>query len=142
MQFLEMIEFNKTNEFNSIETGNTVYVSGLYGKNTSYINNKHGIVKNIYLTCDKGRITYSAEIEFLFDASTTCFINFDYIFKVGKLNNADIKSLIWEENPINYYILKKNLVECYPMHDENGQLLAVCNDFEGRKHIFLYSGIN
>lgn len=143
MLFLEMIDFNNTDEFNSIETGNTVYVSGLPGKNFSFINNKHGIVKNIYLTCENQKISYVAEVV-LFGETDSHFINFDYIFKVGrKMNYADIKSLVWEEeSPFNHYVMKKNLISCQVMQDENGQLMAVCNDNAYRKHVFLYSGIN
>jgi hypothetical protein len=136
------IRYNDTDEFNSIETGNTVYISGLPGKNFSLINNKHGLVKDIYLTYDNNRISYMARI-LLIENNEECIVNFDYIFKVGhKMNNFDIKSIIWEENPFDHYVIKKNLKDCYPMQDENGQLLAICNDFEGRKHVFLYSGIN
>lgn len=137
-----MIEFNNTDEFNSIETGNTVYVSGLPGKNFSFINNKHGIVKDIYLTCENEKISYVAEVV-LFSDNNSYFVNFDYIFKVGnKINYADIKSLVWEEDPFNHYIMKKNIVNCQVMQDENGQSMAVCEDTSNRKHVFLYSGIN
>jgi hypothetical protein len=137
-----MIEYNNTDEFNSIETGNTVYISGLPGKPYSYVNNKHGRVKDIYLTCENGRISYTAKVQ-LYSDNEEYFVNFDYLFKVGtKMNYADIKSLIWEENPFNHYVIKKELVECHPMQDENGQLLAVCSDRQKRKHVFLYSGIN
>jgi hypothetical protein len=121
------IRYNDTDEFNSIETGNTVYISGLPGKNFSLINNKHGLVKDIYLTYDNNRISYMARI-LLIENNEECIVNFDYIFKVG--------------HKMNHYVIKKNLKDCYPMQDENGQLLAICNDFEGRKHVFLYSGIN
>jgi len=142
MLFSVMIEYNNTDEFNSIETGNTVYISGLPGKSRSQINNKYGYVKEIYLTMENGRITYSAKI-YLFKDQTEHIVNFDYIFKIGKkMNYADIKSLIWEENPFNHYVIKKELVDCHPMQDENGQLLAVCSDNKNRKHVFLYSGIN
>lgn len=137
-----IIEYNNTDEFNAIETGNTVYISGLPGKTNSLINNKHGYVKDIYLNCKNNRISYMAKVV-LAESKEECFINFDYIFKVGKkMNNADIKSLIWEENPFTHYVIKKNLVDSHPMQDENGQFLAVCEDTEGRKHVFLYSGIN
>lgn len=136
-----MIEYNNTDEFNSIETGNTVYISGLPGKNYSYVNNKYGYVKDIYLTFEGGRINYSAKV-ILFSDNNEYFVNFDYIFKMGKMNNADIQSLIWEENPFNHYVIKKNLVECYALQDENGQRIAVCSDSEKRKHVFLYSGVN
>jgi len=136
------IKYNDTDEFNSIETGNTVYISGLPGKNYSLINNKHGIVKDIYLTCENNRISYTARVVLVHD-NEECIVNFDYIFKVGrKMNNADIKSLIWQENPFDHFVIKKNLIDCQPMQDENGQLLAICNDYEKRKHVFLYSGIN
>ncbi len=137
-----MIQYNNTNEFNSIETGNTVYISGLPGKNYSYVNNKHGKVKEIYLTCEGTKISYAAKV-ILSDSKEEIFVNFDYIFKVGKgMNSSDIKSIVWEENPFNHYVIKNELIDCYPMQDENGQLMAVCTDVHNRKHVFLYSGIN
>ena len=136
------IEYNNTDEFNSIETGNTVYISGLPGKTDLFLNNKHGSVKDIYLTSENSKISYIAKVR-LHANGEDYFVNFDYIFKVGrKMNRADINSIIWEENPFNHYVMKKNLVDCHPMQDENGQLMAVCTDFNQRKHVFLYSGIN
>jgi len=58
------------------------------------------------------------------------------------MNDIDIKSIVWETNPFDHYIHKKNIVESYPFMDENGQIMAVCNDIDNRKHVFLYSGIN
>jgi len=137
-----MINYNDTDEYNSIETGNTVYISGLPGKNYSFINNKIGIIKDIFLTCDNGKISYVAEI-IMQNETESSFVNFEYIFQVGKkLNDTDIKSIIWEANPFDHYIHKKNIVESYPFLDENGQIMAVCNDIDNRKHVFLYSGIN
>lgn len=137
-----MNNFNDTDEFNTIETGNTVYISGLPGKNFSFINNKHGIVRDIFLTCDNGKITYVAEV-ILNNETEPNFVNFDYIYQVGKkMNDSDMKSIMWLETPFDHYIMKKDIVESYPMLDENGQIMAFSTDINERKHIFLYSGIN
>jgi len=77
-----MINYNDTDEFNSIETGNTVYISGLPGKNYSFINNKIGIIKDIFLTCENGKISYVAEI-IIQNETESSFVNFEYIFLVG-----------------------------------------------------------
>lgn len=136
------MQFNDTEEYNSIQTGNTVYISGLPGKNHSFVNNKYGYVKDILLSCKNGRINYVAQVV-LFSNNEECFVEFSYIFKVGKdLNDLDAKAIVWEENPIQYYKYKKNLVDIQPLPDENGQLLAICNDLYGRKHVLLCSGIN
>jgi hypothetical protein len=135
-----MIRYNDTDEFNSIETGHTVYISGLPGKSYSYINNKYGVVKDIFITCHNQVISYVAKVEI---DSEFFFVNFDYIFRVGhKLNDYDIKNLIFEEEPFNYYISKKELIYTQPIFDENNQIMGVSSDINDRKYVFLYSGIN
>lgn len=137
-----MINYNDTDEYNSIETGNTVYISGLPGKNNSFLNNKIGIVKDILLTCDNGKISYLAKI-IMQNETEPSFINFEYIFLIGKkMSDGDIKSIVWEENPFDHYIHKRGIVLSYPFLDEYGQIMAVSNDINDRKHLFLYSGIN
>jgi hypothetical protein len=136
------MQYNDTDEYNSIRTGNTVYISGLPGKSNSFINNKYGYVEEIFLSCKNKTFNYVAKIV-LFSTNESHFVDFSYIFKIGKnLNDLDAKAIIWEENPMMHYKYKKNLVDCHPLQDENGQLLAICNDIYGRKHVFLYSGIN
>lgn len=136
------MDYNNTEEYNSIQTGNTVYISGLPGKNRSIFNNKYGYVKDILITCKNGQLSYVANVV-LYHNNEECFVNFDYIFKIGRVfNNLDVKSIVWEENPISHYIYKKNLIDLHSFHDENGQLLAVCNDIYERKHVLLCSGIN
>jgi hypothetical protein len=94
------------------------------------------------LTCDNGKISYVAEV-ILQNETESSFINFEYIFLIGKkMNDTDIQSIIWEANPFDHYIIKKNIIESYPFLDENGQIMAVSNDIDNRKHVFLYSGIN
>lgn len=137
-----MMEYNNTEEYNSIQTGNTVYISGLHGKNHSFVNNKYGYVKDILMMMKERRLSYIAHVV-LIPSNEECFVNFEYIFKVGRnLNDIDAKAIAWEDNPLNHYIFKKNLIEINPFHDENDQLLAVCTDINGRKHVLLCSGIN
>jgi len=137
-----MTQYNNTDEYNSIQTGDTVYVSGLPGKSFSFINNKHGFVKDILLTTTMGRISYVAQVV-LYSTNEAYFINFEYLFKVGNnMNQADIKAIVWEEDPLNHYIIKKDIVECGMVVDDHGQYLAVCTDISERKHVFLFSGIN
>lgn len=134
--------FNDTEEYNGIETGNTVYVSGLIGKNHMFINNRYGIVKDIYLTTDNRKVSYVAEIEFQGD-SESYFVNFDYIYKIGKkLNNHILNDLIFYENPYDFFVDKKNIIETHPIIDENGQIFCVGIDCNYRNNFFLYSGIN
>lgn len=140
------MEYNNTDEYNSIRTGCTVYISGLPGKSYSFVNNRYGWVKEVLLVSEDRKVSYVAQVV-LFPKGDSpediAYVNFDYIFKIGKnFNDADAKAIIWEENPMTHYIFKKNLIDVQPIHDENGQLLAVCNDLYGRKHLLLCSGIN
>lgn len=142
MHFSQMIQFNDTDEYNSIRTGITVYISGLFGQNSLFLNNQSARVKDILVSVKDTHYTYVAQVT-LTKNNSNCFINFDYIFKVGKeLNNADIKSLIWYDNPFDYYIDKKKLVKTNFIRDEHGQLIGLGTDRKNRTHAFLYSGIN
>lgn len=135
------MDYNNTEEYNGIQTGNTVYISGLPGKNHSYVNNKFGYVKDILLTCTNRNITYVAHVV-LTPSNEECFVNFDYIYKVKNLNKIDAKAIAIKEDALSHYIQKKYLIDIHPIHDENGQLLAISNDLYGRKHVFLCSGLN
>lgn len=135
------MNYNDTEEYNSIETGNTVYISGLPGKNYSFLNNRFGKVKEILLTCTNHNITYVAKV-ILTPTNEEVFVNFDYIFKIKNLNKVDAKAIVWEENAMDHYVHKKLLTQIQPIHDENGQMLAICSDIYSRKHVFLCSGVN
>jgi len=136
-----MTRYNDTDEYNSIQTGDTVYISGLPGKSYSFINNKYGFVKDILLTNADGRISYVAHVE-LFSNKEAYFINFEYIFKMGRMNQSDIKSIIWEDSPFNHYIMKKEIIDAAVVRDDHNQIFGLCTDAYGRKHVFLFSGIN
>ena len=136
-----IMDYNNTEEYNSIQTGNTVYISGIPGANYSFCNNKYGWVKEILLTCTNRNLTYVAHVV-LTPSNEEVFVNFDYVFKIKNLNNFDARAIAWEENAINHYINKKNLIDVHPIHDENGQLLTICTDIFQRKHVLLCSGVN
>lgn len=137
-----MIQFNNTNEFNSIKTGDTVYISGLPGRTYKLLNNKLGWIKNIFIHRDQLRLKYTAEV-FVPKDNTSYIVDFDYIYRVGgDMNKADISNMVWEADPFTYFMKKNNIVECIPMQDEHGQHLAICTDNQNRRHVFLYSGAN
>lgn len=140
------MEYNDTDEYNSIRTGCTVYISGLPGKSYSFLNNRYGYIKDILLTYNDKNCSYVAQVVLYPKGNyqeDIAYINFDYIFKISNiLNNSDAKAIIWEENPVNHYIYKKNLINVHSFRDEYGQLLAVSNDIYGRNHLLLCSGVN
>jgi hypothetical protein len=140
------MEYNDTDEYNSIRTGSTVYISGLPGKSYSFVNNRYGYVKEVLLLCENRKISYVAQIVLFAKGDSPediAYVNFDYIFRINtKFNDADVKAIIWEENPMIHYVFKKNLTEIEAIHDENGQSMAVCTDLYGRKHLLLCSGNN
>lgn len=137
-----MIRYNDTDEFNSIETGNTVYVSGIYSKNLSKINNKFGIVKDIFITKNQiaNSISYVAKLEI---ESEIYFVNFDYIYKLrDKFDYNLLNNLIYEEEPFNFIIFKRDLVENNLVFDDNGQTMCLSTDSNLRNYVFLFSGLN
>jgi hypothetical protein len=139
-----MIRYNDIEEFNGIQTGDTVFISGLLGKHHSIINNKYGFLKDIYMSHDqkKNKINYVGEIELLSNKEIH-FINFDYIFKIGKnLNRNDINSMLWVDDPYTHFIFKKDLIDSHPMIDEHGQILSVGTAKNNTKYVFLFSGVN
>ena len=136
-----IMDYNNTEEYNSIQTGNTVYISGIPGKNYSFCNKKYGWVKEILLTSTNRNVTYVVKVV-LIPSGDIVFVNFDYVFKIKNLNKFDAMSIASEENAMNHYVIKKNFVNIHPFYDENGQLLTLCTDIFGRKHLLLCSGLN
>lgn len=135
------MDYNNTEEYNNIQTGNTVYISGIPGKNYSFCNNKYGWVKEILLTSNNRNFSYVAQVV-LTPSNEEIFVNFDYVFKIKNLNNFEIRTLAWEEDMMNSYIKKKNFIDLHSFHDENGQLLTLCTDIYKRKYLLLCSGVN
>jgi hypothetical protein len=136
-----IMDYNNTEEYNTIQTGNTVYISGIPGKNYFYCNNKYGWVKEILLTSTNRNLTYVAQVV-LTPSGEEVFVNFDYIYRVKTLNKSDAHAIASIENPIEHYSHKKNFIDVHPFHDENGQLLSLCTNIFGRKYLLLCSGVN
>ncbi len=128
---------------NGVETGNTIYISGLYGEKYNFINNKYGIVKSIYIQNDLEHIMYLADIE-LIETKQIYSVNFDFIYKIESIKQVEnpIQHLISIENPLLYYVNKKGITDVAPMFDELAQYLALSKDKNGKSYVFLLSGIN
>lgn len=138
------MELSIINEgINRVETGNTVLVSGLYGKEFKYINNRYGIVKNIYIKIDKENTYHIADIELL-DSRKIYSVNFDYIYNLKLKNKIENISqhIITIENPVIYYSKLKSLELYINICDELGQHMSICIDKDGKSHVLLFSGIN
>lgn len=136
-------KFNINEEINRIETGDTVLICGLYGKNFNFINNKFGTVKNVILRNDGQQLLRIAEIE-LIKGGAQYSINFDFIYKLNIETTIDnpVQHLVTIDNPMIYYVNKKAIRHTMNIHDELGQHMAVCVDKNGKSHVILFSGIN
>ncbi len=137
------LSFDINEEINRIGTGNTVLVSGLYGKEFKFINNKFGFIKKIYIRIDGEDSTHIADVE-LFENKKTYSVNFDYIFKLILKRRVDNISqhVITIDNPLIYYSKKKSLLTYMNFSDEFGQQMSICTDKNGKSHVLLFSGIN
>ncbi len=126
-----------------VETGNTIFISGLHGEKYNFINNKYGIVKDIYVQSDLGYVMYLADVE-LIETKERYSINFDFIYKIDSDIQVEnpIQHLISIENPMLYYVNKKTIVDIAPMFDELGQYLSLSKDIKGKTYVSLLSGIN
>jgi len=137
------LTFGTHEEIDRIETGNTVLISGLHNKEFKFINNKCGIVKNIYIQQSDSQIFYVAEVE-LIDSKKKYTINFDYLYKMQLKRVVDniIQHIITLDNPVIYYWRKKSLQTSMAVQDEFGQYLSICVDKKGKSHVLLFSGVN
>jgi len=137
------VTYNIDEEINRIETGNTVLISGLYGRNFKFINNKCGIIKNIYLRNEGNELLHLADVQ-MFEDGLIHSINLDFIFKLNSGRKVDnpVQHLVSIENPVLYYIRKKSINTTMNFHDELGQCMSFCVDKGGKSHVLLFSGIN
>jgi len=139
------VTYNINEEINRVETGDTVLICGLYGKNFKFINNKLGKVKNILYRNDGHEIFHLAEVEVI-DGNTaiTYTINFDFVYKLNINTIVDnvVQHVVSLDNPMLYYVHRKRIAECMHITDEMGQHMAVCIDKYGKSHALLFSGIN
>lgn len=135
--------FNINEEINRIETGDTVLICGLYGKNFNFINNKFGKIVNVIIRNDGQQLLRIAEVQLLKNGAKYS-INFDFIYKLNIEATIDnpVQHLVTVENPMLYYVHKKSIRHTMNIHDELGQHMAVCVDKNGKSHVLLFSGVN
>jgi hypothetical protein len=135
--------FNIDEEISRVETGNTVLISGLYGKNFKFINNKCGIIKNIYLRNERNELLHLADVK-LDEDGTIHAVNLDFIFKLNSNKCVDniVQHLVSVDNPVLYYVRKKSIKSIMNFYDEVGQYMSLCVDNKGKSHVLLFSGIN
>jgi hypothetical protein len=137
------LTFNINEDIDRIETGNTVYISGLHGKEFKFINNKYGTVKSIYVRHDGTQLAHIADIELL-NTKKIYSVNLDFIYKLTINNCVDnmVQHVVTVDNPMIYYIKKKSLIKTVCFFDELGQYTSLCTDLKGKSHVLLFSGVN
>lgn len=138
------ITYNIDEDINRIKTGDTVLISGLYGKNFKFINNKFGKIRNIFLRSEGRNVFNIAEIELFYDKSIHS-VNFDFIYKIeitDKIVDNVVQHVVTIENPLMYYIHKKNINHTMNFRDELCQQMGICVDKNGKSYVILFSGIN
>lgn len=139
------VTYNINEEISRVETGDTVLICGLYGKNFKFINNKLGTVKNIVYRNNGQEVFHLAEIEVINGTTAITYtINFDFVYKlnINQIVDNVVQHVVSIDNPMLYYVHKKHIIECMNITDEMGQQMAVCIDNQGKSHALLFSGIN
>lgn len=137
------LTFNINEDIDRIESGNTVYISGLHGSEFKFINNKYGKVKSIYVRHDGTQLAHIADIELL-DSKKIYSVNLDFIYKLSTSNGVDnmVQHVVTVDNPFIYYIKKKQIIKSVCFFDELGQYMTLCNDLNGKSYALLFSGVN
>lgn len=138
------ITYNIDEDINRIKTGDTVLISGLYGKNFKFINNKFGKVINVFIRSEGHNVFNIADIELFYDRSIHS-VNFDFIYKIDvgdKIVDNVVQHVVTIENPLMYYIHKKNIKHTMNFRDELCQQMGICVDKNGKSYVILFSGIN
>jgi len=137
------ITFNIDEEINKIKTGDTVLIAGLYGKNFSFINNRCGIIKAIFVRVENGVVIPLANVAML-DTGMEYIINFDFIYSLNFNRIVDTPSqhIFTIENPFVYYVRRKNIKHTMHFQDEIGQWMGIGVDKNSKSHVILLSGIN
>lgn len=139
------LTFNIDEEINRIKTGDTVLISGLYGKNFQFINNKCGKIVNVFMRNDGDQIHHIADVMVDGSAEIVYQINFDFIYKLDfctKIVDNISQHLFTMDNVYIYYIHKKHITHSMHFQDEIGQCMTIGVDKGGKSHVLLFSGIN
>jgi hypothetical protein len=138
-----------TNKGHDIQTGDTVFISGLYGKKLLYLNNKVAKVINILLSHEEARKHFLAYVELIEEPEDgkkrRHFVNFDFIYKitdVPKLAPMLQESIQYEDNFFQYFEVRNKIIDFNVMYDEHYQMIGTATDIYGRLHAFLISGVN
>lgn len=127
-----------------IKTGDTVLISGLYGKNFHFINNKVGKIKDTFVRVEDGKTIPLANVT-LDENGKDYVVNYDFLyslnFKDGIVDSIS-QHIFTIDNPLLYYRHKKSINHFMNFQDELGQCMALGVDKHGKSHVHLFSGIN
>lgn len=136
--------YNIDEDIQRIKTGDTVLISGLYGKNFNFINNKTGKVLSIVIHVENGITTQLSNIK-LDETGKEYVVNFDFIYKLNfyeAIVDGVSQHIFTIDNPAIYYVHKKKLRHMMNFQDELKQSMSIGVDKGGKSHVLLFSGIN
>jgi hypothetical protein len=136
--------FHIDEDIGRIKTGDTVLISGLYGKNFKFINNKVGKIKNTFYRVEDEIVIPLANVT-LDENGKDYVINFDFLYKLdfnGEIVDGVSQHIFTIENSLLFYIHKKSIRELISFQDEMSQCVAMGIDKNSKYHLLLFSGIN
>lgn len=121
-----------------IKEGDTVLISGLYGDDIKFANNKLGYIKQIMTLTHDISLKLAAFIQI--DIDNAVPINFLYLYNLKTLYGID--EILLDSTFMNRYLTAKKTTHIGFITDNYGNNNAFIFDVNNGKHIFTISTLN
>jgi hypothetical protein len=110
-----------------IKEGDTVLISGLYGDDVSFANNKLGYVKQVFTMSNPVSFNFGAQVQL--NEKHLIPINFLYLYKINTLEGID--PILLDKTFITRYLKSKKMVT-----------YVFISDIDEIRHLLIFSENN
>ena len=121
-----------------IKEGDTVLISGLYGDDVKFANNKLGYIKQIMTLTHGISLNFAAFIQI--DINNAVPINFLYLYNLKTLYGVD--EILLDNTFMGRYLTAKKATHIGFITDNYGNNIAFIFDKNNQRHIFTISTLN
>lgn len=121
-----------------IKEGDTVLISGLYGDDVKFANNKLGYIKQIMTLTHGISLNFAANIQI--DINNAVPINFLYLYNLKTLYGID--EILLDSTFMSRYLKAKKTTHIGFITDNYGNNSAFIFDKNNQRHIFTISTLN
>jgi hypothetical protein len=121
-----------------VKEGDVVLISGLYGNDVNFANNKLGYIQQIMTVPNNGSLNFAANVQL--DLNTLLPINFVFLYNIKTLHTID--DILLDPTYLSRYLIAKKSVHNGFIADGNGNNSAFIISKDNSRHILTISTLN